>query len=94
MACLCLKMWTENFSSISRLLSVTARILRFYHCFRCRIHPEMNFPSLAEEVSFAETIWIHELQLAIVRDRNFKTWKKQFGLFLDHNTVWRCRGRI
>ena len=84
----------ENYSSVSRLLSVTAKVLRFCHILCHKIHPEKNPPSLAEEVSHAEVLWIREVQSALVSDRKFVTWKKQFGLFQDDDAIWRCQGRI
>jgi len=37
-------------------------------------------------LSKAETLWVKEAQ--------FNSWKKQFGLFIDPEGVWRCGGRL
>ena len=35
-----------------------------------------------------------ESQILLMRDKNFSTWKKQFGLFQDDANLWRCGGRL
>ena len=35
-----------------------------------------------------------ECQAALMRDKNFPTWKSQFNLYVDDNQLWRCKGRL
>ena len=39
-------------------------------------------------------LWIIESQTLLLKDKNFDSWKKQFGLFSDDDGIWRCGGRI
>ncbi len=84
----------EDFSSLTRLLAVTARLLKFVRILRNKVHHESGDQQEGDGYSKAETLWIIESQSLLVKDRKFDDWKKQLGLFLDQNGVWRCRGRI
>ncbi len=89
----------ENYSTLPRLLRVTARLLRIVKVHRRKNRPDLALepitPSLGlEEISEAERLWIIESQLMLTKDSNFDIWKKQFGLFLDENGIWRCGGRL
>ncbi len=82
----------EDFSSLDRLLAVTAAVVKFSKLLLSRVRPE-------SEVSYAETLkaedlWLLETQRMVVSDQKFKQWQKQLDLFADEKGLWRCRGRI
>ncbi|XP_065902306.1 uncharacterized protein [Dysidea avara] len=86
----------ENFSKFSRLLRVTACVLRFVN--QCMSRLQKNSTSLpkeltASEVMNAENLWVRESQRDLGNHKNFPTWRMQFGLFLD-GKIWRCKGRL
>ena len=82
----------ENFSSLHRLLSVTAKVLKFCQTLSSRVR-STDIPScnLLEE---AKVHWISASQQMLIRHKNFPQLKKQFGLFQDSDGLWRCGGRL
>ena len=52
--------------------------------------PELTVQDLSE----AGKLWILDSQSSMVQDKNFPTWKVQFGLFKDDRQIWRCGGRL
>ena len=56
-----------------------------------KLVPETTTTSEADETARAEILWIIESQALLLSDTNFDNWKKQFGLFLDDNGIWRCQ---
>ena len=83
----------EVFSSLHRLLAVTAKVLRFCQMLLSKIHKDVPTPS-SDDLTKAETLWIIKAQKVLVKDKNFPQWRKQFDLFQDNDKVWRCRGQI
>lgn len=87
----------EQYSTIRRLLRVTAYVLKFIGLLKQKIQSSDTSPSAvltASEISNAETLWVKEAQVLLVQSDKFECWKKQFNLFLDPFGVWRCGGRI
>ena len=87
----------ENYSSLCRLLRVTARVLRFVYVLKQRVRGNVDSVTTElepEEMNGAEALWIKEAQLCLVSDPKFEEWKRQFNLFLDESGVWRCGGRL
>ena len=82
-----------RFSSLDRLLSVTAVVLKFCQMLRDKVHcgESSNSCDLKAE---AEQLWILECQRVVVAGKSFKHWQNQLDLFQDESGVWRCRGRI
>ena len=87
----------KNFSRLSRLLRVTAYVIRFIRILRSKIRggemlvsSELNAGDMAE----AESLWVREAQRFLMKSEHFDVWKKQFGLFLDDSKLWRCKGRL
>jgi len=72
----------ENFSSFRRLISVTSHVLKFCHILLSKVRPDMT-TTTSDDLAKAEAFWLVESQQALVRDKNFAQWKKQFGLFQD-----------
>ena len=85
----------EDYSTLSRLLRVTAQLLRSVKLFKRKNSSVENTSALsAKEVAEAKKLWIIQSQLLLTQDNKFNTWKKQFGLFLDATGIWRCGGRL
>ena len=81
----------KRFSSIHKLLRVTAYILKFVSILKgIPENPELTVDVLSE----AELRWIIDSQSTLEEDQKFPTWKRQFGLFKDDHQVWRCGGRL
>ena len=85
----------EEYSSLSRLLRVTAYVLHFIRILKSRIRSVQLVPVSQtlepEEVEEAERLWIIESQ---TQDRHFNEWKNQFKLFNDEKGIMRCGGRL
>ena len=82
----------EDYSSLPRLLRVTAYLTRFIKSLRREATSQTTISQ--EEILKAEVLWILEVQSSLTKDQNFSTWKKQFGLFCGEDGIWRCGGRL
>ena len=81
----------DKYSSVHKLYRITAYMLKFVDLLKNRDHScELSHTDLAR----AKRLWILECQAALMRDKNFPTWKSQFNLYLDENQLWRCKGRL
>ena len=81
----------KRFSSIHKLLRVTAYVLKFVSILKgVSENPELTVDVLSE----AERRWIIDSQSTLEEDQKFPTWKRQFGLFKDNHQLWRCGGRL
>ena len=89
----------ERFSSLRRLLRVTALVLKFIRMLRHRTHGvEDSVPKpahlTASDIDEARVRWIRESQNQLPQDPRFSLWKRQFDLFTDDSLLWRCGGRM
>lgn len=86
-------MQCEQYGSLSRLLSVTAYVIRFVQALKQAAkgrHPPGGGPNVdPQSLSKAETMWIQESQRQLMRNRLFPTWRGQFRLYCDKEGVWR-----
>ncbi len=82
-------MAVRSYHSLHRLPRVTARVLDF-----TRILKRLSQLDIMELMSQVEILWIREAQDTLVIDRNFESWRKQLGMFLDSDGVWMCGGRL
>ncbi len=81
----------EHFSSAQSLFRVTAHILLAAEKFKgLGQTTAVTVPLLNK----AETLWVKEAQTSLMRCTQFNTWKRQLGLFVDPEGVWRCGGRL
>jgi len=48
----------------------------------------------SEEIAMAESMWLLTAQQELIKDKSFPMWRKQFGLYLDKKSLWRCQGRL
>ena len=81
----------QRFSSLGRLLRVTAYVLKFIAVLKVRGSVSAGLSS--KDVSDAEEFWIKSSQAVLLKDAKFQVWKTQFGLYCD-NEIWRCGGRL
>lgn len=84
----------EDYSSLPKLLRVTAYTLKFVRLLKRRVKLAHEPPEQLDDIEQAERLWIIESQSLLSQDRLFETWKRQFNLFIDDNGVWRCGGRL
>ena len=86
----------EDFSSLQRLLRVTAYVLRAMNRFKAKGKSDSNLPITLtpQEIATAEKLWITHAQKGIALQKDFETLRCQFGLFLDERGLWRCGGRL
>ena len=92
----------SNFSSLKKLLRVTAYVLRFIRRLRSK---EDDIPTTKElnasEIRHAETCWIkgvqmetYEHEIQQIQLGGTTPLVKQFNLFIDENKILCCEGRI
>ena len=98
-----------KYSTLGRLLRVTAYVLRFVRTLKCKRRGEISSNSQTEsltatEISQAESAWIRTVQRLSFGDEIYfiengpdcspPAYVVQFGLFLDDHHILRCKGRI
>lgn len=84
----------NNYSSLNKLLRVTALVIKFVQVTKLRTWKLDSYPSDRDIRSGALRYWIKENQRDLLKEGNFKLWKQQFGLFIDDAGIWRCNGRL
>ena len=42
----------------------------------------------------AEIYWIKILQESLLEVHKFSQWKQQFGMLLENEGLWRCKGQL
>ena len=97
----------SRYSSLTRLLRVTAFVFQFVRGFRQLnldgpVSPNIHL--VAEDLQYAELSWVCHIQAkSFVKELEYlrspgnqpaPTYVQQFGLFLDDNNVMKCKGRI
>ena len=81
-----------RYSSLSRLIGVTAKVLRAVQKFKNLRQGETQTPTdPVEESQKAELLWVRSVQKTFT---DFTTLTKHFNLFKDERGVWRCGGRL
>ena len=90
----------NRYSSLTKLLRITAYVLRFARRSREKRGPELN----AEEIRSAEELWIKSIQnqsfpeevchLMSTRKTPAPILVRQFDLYIDERGIVRCKGRI
>ena len=81
----------KRFSSARRLFRVTAYVLLAVERFKkSRELSKLTTYLLSQ----AEMLWVKEVQCCLLRQPKFNCWKKQLGLFIDPDGIWRCGGRL
>lgn len=86
-----------NFSSLSRLLRVSAFVFRFLHNCRSQLESRKTGYLSAEELSHCLQFWIKYRQSTHFGDLgkdNLRSITRQLQIFIDSNGIIRCGGRI
>ena len=83
----------DRFSTLSKLLRVTAYVVRAINGFKGK-REDISTGLTSEELAHAEMLWIRSAQQHLVSQPNFKVQQKQFNLFIDDKNIWRCGGRL
>ena len=83
----------ERFSTLPRLLRVTALVLEAIELFK-RNYGHIDTTLTSSQTSQAELLWIKDVQQSMSQKSDFNLLKKQFNLFMDEKGVWRCAGRL
>ena len=80
----------NRYSSVHKLriyiYGITAYVLKFIDLLKNRDH---SFELTLTDLARAKRLWILEWEAALMKDKNFPTWKSQFDLYLDENQLWR-----
>ena len=87
----------ENYSTLTRLLRVTAYVIRFVKILKSRVGSisTLQSPTLGpEEIAEAERLWILEAQSQLAQEGHFNEWMRQYKLFEDEKGILRCGGRL
>ena len=86
-----------DFSSLNRLLRITAYVMKFVNILKHKVKKlktPLNLEPTTTDISDVEILWIREAQKILPEEGKFSVWKKQFDLFLDEDGLYRCKGRL
>ena len=82
----------DRFSSISKLIRVTALVLKFIK--RIKRSPRILPDITVEETNVVKNLWYKHVQTKLEEsEKSSSTWE-QLGVFKDEDGVLRCKGRI
>ena len=89
----------EDYSSLPKLLRVTAYVMRFVNNVKARMSKRkqtLNVTSAlsSQEISTAEQLWLLSIQQSLPNTQNYMQLQFQLGLFVDSAGVIRSRGRL
>ena len=83
-----------KFNSYSRLIRVTAYVIKFVSCLKNTPVRKDNLLLSPSELKNAKIIWIKFIQQNIYSSNNYKQLKKDLGFFFDSEGIIRCRGQL
>ena len=84
-----------NFSTLRRLLRVTAHVLKVVEILKAKIGKgDAELTITTTDMAKSELYWVKIVQHRIETNVWFSTWKQQFKMFMDETGLWRCRGRL
>ena len=87
----------EMFGDPHRLLRVTAYALKFINLLQHkigRLTAPLTKNLTAADVAEVKRLWLRESQRTLPEEKQFEAWKRQFGLFIDKDGLYRCQGRL
>ena len=82
----------DNFSSLQRLLRVTAYVMKFVNILKYKIKKLEEQPAMeltAHDLTRSEILWVKDAQRALTKEKKLDTWTKQLGLFLYADGTYR-----
>ena len=89
-------MRAEDDSNLQRLIRVTVLVLKFVRIMKLLLKRDnlSQDESTDQDTAVSETLWIKEIQKSLCKNPKFDIWKKQFGIYTDHQGIMRCTGRL
>ena len=78
-----------KFNSYSRLIRVTAYVIKFVSCLKNTQVKNDNLLLSSSELKNSKIIWIKFIQQNIYSSKNYKQLKKDFGFFFDSEGIIR-----
>ena len=86
---------SSDYSSSTRLVRVTALVLRFINNLKLRVTSErIKDPLTASEYQQAEFLWIKSIQNLEGKKPNFQQRSLYLGLYENQDGVQRCKARL
>ena len=87
----------QDYSSLERLLIVTAYVLKFVKLLKSKLNksqdPVITNISL-KDVDEARKTWVQEMQTSLLSNNKFESQTRQLDPYCDKESVWRCGGRL
>ena len=89
-------MTCQNYRTYSKLLRVTAQLLRVVRKFKARKDRSSDTATTVtpEELAEAESLWILSVQQQFNSVKNVQRQHRKLRLFRDNRGLWRCGGRL
>ena len=85
----------EDYSSLDKLLHVTARVLQFIDNLKRKKNGiELVTDISFENIEFAEFLWHKDAQSSFDSDKTFRKTKETLRVYVDDQGILRCRGGI
>ena len=85
----------HDFSSLRKLLMVTAYVLKFVKLLRSRSKRSQNPVTTnikLKDVDEAHKFWIQEMQTSMLSEKKIESRNQQLEPYCDKDGVWRCGG--
>ncbi|XP_057292572.1 uncharacterized protein LOC130621287 [Hydractinia symbiolongicarpus] len=84
----------KRFSSMHKLLRVTAYVIKFIDCLKSPINGNVSKQTLlsTEDLEHAELLWVKTCQKDLTSRLN--QLNNTLGLFIDKDDIIRCKGRL
>ena len=86
----------KKFGRLEKFLRITALVFRFIRKLKCKRKKVALIPVelLAEDLAMAKELLIRDIQSKLVSNAKFKSWEKEFGVFVDVKGILRCGGSL
>eukprot|EP00731_Ephydatia_muelleri_P033093 Em0025g49a len=85
----------KNFSTLRRLMRITAHIFKVIEVLKAKIGKEARDVEVlnitATDMAKSELYWIKIVQHSLESNARFITWKQKFKMFTDESGLWRSR---
>ena len=86
----------ERFNSFTKLIRITAYVIRFIRNLKKKIQGDHLFLNVlrVDEISYAERIWIIDIQKDVYSSERYPQLKKDLRLTTLADNILRCEGRL
>ena len=82
----------SQFSSLTKLLRVTARDIQFTQILRHKATASTTLT--ASHLDRAGEFWLRDVQREAMKDSKTEKWCREFGVFTDEHGLLRCGSRL